>query len=115
MEVIDPRTIKPLDYDLIHQSVTKTGRLLVADGGWKTCGISAEISALAAERSFHELKAPVVRVALPDLPAPASRTLEEAYYPRNKEIQTAVKGLLSCREKEQNLTHGLMTNLSISA
>lgn len=95
VEVIDPRTVKPLDYDLIHQSLQKTGRLVVADGGWKTCGIAAEIAALAAERSFTSLKTPVVRVALPDIPAPASRTLEEAYYPRSKEIQAAVKKLLN--------------------
>lgn len=95
VEVIDPRTVKPLDYDLIHQSLQKTGRLVVADGGWKTCGIAAEIAALAVERSFSNLKAPVVRVALPDIPAPASRTLEVAYYPRSKDIQAAVKKLLN--------------------
>lgn len=95
VEVIDPRTVKPLDYDLIHQSLQKTGRLVVADGGWKTCGIAAEIAALAAERSFSDLKAPVLRVALPDIPAPASRTLEAAYYPRSKDIQDAVKKLLN--------------------
>ena len=93
VEVIDPRTVKPLDYDLIHQSIQKTGRLVVADGGWKTCGIAAEIAALAAERSFYALKAPVVRVALPDIPAPASRTLEEAYYPRSKDIKDAVRSV----------------------
>jgi acetoin:2,6-dichlorophenolindophenol oxidoreductase subunit beta len=95
VEVIDPRTVKPLDYDLIHQSLQKTGRLVVADGGWKTCGIAAEVAALAAERSFSELKAPVVRVALPDIPAPASRTLEEVYYPRSNDIIAAVKNLLN--------------------
>lgn len=95
VEVIDPRTVKPLDFDLIHQSVQKTGRLVVADGGWKTCGIAAEIAALAAERSFSDLRAPVVRVALPDIPAPASRTLEDVYYPRSKDIHTAVKKLLN--------------------
>lgn len=95
VEVIDPRTVKPLDFDLIHQSVQKTGRLVVADGGWKTCGVAAEIAALAAERSFSDLKAPVLRVALPDIPAPASRSLEEVYYPRSKDIHAAVKRLLN--------------------
>lgn len=93
-EVIDPRTVKPLDFDLIQKSVQKTGRLVVADGGWKTCGIAAEIAALAAERSFSDLKAPVIRVALPDIPAPASRTLEEIYYPRSRDIQAAVRGIV---------------------
>jgi pyruvate dehydrogenase E1 component beta subunit len=101
IEVIDPRTIKPLDFDLIHQSIKKTGRLIVADGGWKTCGIAAEITALAAERAFCDLKAPVVRVALPDIPAPASRTLEEVYYPRSKEICDAVKSFIFS-EKQGN-------------
>ncbi|MDD2737007.1 MAG: pyruvate dehydrogenase complex E1 component subunit beta [Desulfuromonadaceae bacterium] len=95
VEIIDPRTVKPLDYDLIHQSLQKTGRLVVADGGWKTGGIAAEIAALAAEKSFSNLKAPVVRVALPDVPAPASRTLEEAYYPRSKDICSAIRKLLN--------------------
>ncbi len=95
VEVIDPRTVKPLDYDLIQQSLKKTGRLVVADGGWKTCGIAAEIAALASERSFLDLKAPVARVALPDVPAPASRTLEEVYYPRNKDIKSSIKNLLN--------------------
>lgn len=98
-EVIDPRTVKPLDYDLIQRSVAKTGRLVVADGGWKSCGVSAEIAALAAERSFHDLMGPLVRVALPDVPAPASRTLEDAYYPRSREVVAAVEATLagSCR------------------
>lgn len=95
VEVIDPRTVKPLDYDIIHQSLQKTGRLVVTDGGWKTCGIAAEIAALAAERSFSDLKVPAVRIALPDIPAPASRTLEEGYYPRSKDIITAIKKLLN--------------------
>lgn len=99
VEVIDPRTVKPLDYDLIHQSIQKTGRLVVADGGWKTFGIAAEIAALAVEQSFYALKAPVVRVALPDIPAPASRTLEEAYYPRSKDIKDAVRGLILLDKK----------------
>ena len=94
IEVIDPRTVKPLDFELIHQSIRKTGRLVVVDGGWRTCGIAAEISALAAEKAFSDLKASVVRVTLPDLPAPASRTLEEVYYPRSKNIQDAVKKLM---------------------
>lgn len=93
-EIIDPRTIKPLDFGLIHESIKKTGCLVVVDGGWKTCGIAAEVAALAAERAFFDLKAPVVRVALPDIPAPASRTLEEVYYPRSRDIQAAVRKLI---------------------
>lgn len=91
VEVIDLRTIKPLDRELILDSVKKTGRLVVADVGWQSFGVSAEIAALVAEEAFGALKAPVVRVALPDCPAPASRNLEEAYYPTAEDIVQAVR------------------------
>ncbi|MFC1931508.1 alpha-ketoacid dehydrogenase subunit beta [Chloroflexota bacterium] len=94
VEVIDLRTLKPLDEGLLLQSVTRTGRLVVADGGWKTCGVAAEISALVAEKIFEHLKAPVMRVTLPDTPAPASSVLEKAYYPGAEQIIRAVKSSL---------------------
>jgi pyruvate dehydrogenase E1 component beta subunit len=93
-EVIDLRSLKPLDENIILESVQKTGRLIVADGGWKTCGIGAEIVALVTEKALASLKAPPIRVALPDTPAPASSVLEECYYPRAKEIVAAVKNIL---------------------
>jgi pyruvate dehydrogenase E1 component beta subunit len=95
IEVIDPRTIKPLDVGLIRESVRKTGRLVVADPGWRTCGLSAEIIAGLAESNFGDLKAAPRRVTLPDVPAPASRTLEEAYYPRSREICAAVRAVIA--------------------
>jgi pyruvate dehydrogenase E1 component beta subunit len=91
VEVIDLRTVKPLDMELILESVRKTGRLMIADVGWKTYGLSAEIGALAAEKAFEFLKAPVRRVTLPDCPAPASRVLEKVYYPTAETIVDAVK------------------------
>ncbi len=91
LEVLDPRSLKPLDDNLILESIKKTGRLIIADAGWKTCGISAELAALAAEKAFAHLKAPVSRVALPDVPAPASSTLEKAYYPTAASIAAAVR------------------------
>lgn len=94
VEVLDLRTIKPLDETAIVQSVVKTGRLIVVDGGWRTCGIGSEIAAIAAEKAFHHLKAPIMRVSLPDIPAPASSILEKAYYPRHDSITAAVKRLL---------------------
>jgi len=94
VEILDIRTLKPIDKDLLFRSVRKTGRLVVADGGWKTCGITAEISALIFEESFDYIKSPVRRVTLPDVPAPASRTLEKVYYPTSENIITAVKGIL---------------------
>ena len=79
-EVIDLRSLKPFDADLVIGSVRKTGRAVVCDTGWKTGGFGAEIAAQVTEGCWSELTAPVCRVALPDLPAPASRTLEDAYY-----------------------------------
>jgi pyruvate dehydrogenase E1 component beta subunit len=93
IEVIDIRSIKPLDTDLLLESVSKTGRAIVADVGWETYGVSAEISALIAENVFEKLKSPIRRIALPDVPAPASRALEEAYYPKHEQIIKIVKGI----------------------
>jgi len=95
LEVIDLRSVKPLDETLLFESIKKTGRLVIADGGWKTCGMAAEISALISENIFNVLKAPIMRVTLPDAPAPASRTLEKEYYPTSKKIAHAVKSILS--------------------
>ncbi len=94
-EVIDLRSLKPLDENLLFNSVRKTGRLVVVDGGWKTCGVAAEISARVAENdAFKSLKAPIIRVTLPDTPAPASSVLEKIYYPRAEKIMTAVREVL---------------------
>ncbi len=90
-EMIDLRSIKPLDEQLILESVRKTGRLIVADGGWKTCGFAAEVSALVAEKAFKYLKAPILRVSLPDVPAPASAPLEKAYYRTADDIAAAAR------------------------
>jgi len=94
VEVIDLRSVKPLDETLLFDSIKKTGRLVIADGGWKTCGMAAEISALVSENVFDYLKAPVARVTLPDAPAPASRVLEKEYYPNSKTIADAVRVVL---------------------
>ena len=93
-EVIDLRTLRPLDEELILTSVKKTGRVVVADTGWKTGGITAEISALIVEKGFAFLKAPVLRVASPDVPTPAGYTLEQAFYAGMPEIAAAVHSLV---------------------
>ena len=90
-EIIDPRTIRPFDEDLLLQSVKKTGRLVITDIGWKTGGITAEISAMVAEKGFSSLRAPIIRVAAPDLPTPASPILEEAYYFGKEKIAEGVR------------------------
>lgn len=94
VEVIDARSIKPLDHDIIFKSVKKTGKLIIADTGWKTCGVAAEISALVTESIFEYLKAPIVRVTLPDIPAPASSALEKVYYPSEDDIIEAVRKIV---------------------
>jgi pyruvate/2-oxoglutarate/acetoin dehydrogenase E1 component len=96
-EVIDLRTIKPFDKEMVLSSVKKTGRLVVVDGGWRTCGFSAEVAAVVAEEGFDDLKAAVVRMALPDVPAPVSASLEKAYYFGCREIVEKVKGVVSCQ------------------
>lgn len=94
-ELIDLRTVKPLDTELILSSVEKTGRLVVADVGWQSFGISAEISALVAERAFKHLKSPVQRIALPDCPAPASHVLEDVYYNTSKDIVKLIRRVMN--------------------
>lgn len=93
VEVIDLRTIKPLDAPAILRSVRRTGRLLVADGGWRSFGVSAEVSAIVAESGI-KLRAPVARLALPDCPAPASVSLEKAYYLHSPDIVRAALRLV---------------------
>jgi pyruvate dehydrogenase E1 component beta subunit len=88
-EVVDLRTIKPLDSAAVIRSVKKTGRLIILDGGYRTCGVASEVSAVVNERAFGSLKAPVKRITLPDKPAPASRYLEKYYYVRVGEIVKA--------------------------
>lgn len=90
VECIDLRSVKPLDKDLILASVKKTGRLVVADVGWKSFGVSAEISALVSESVLGYLKVPVLRVCLPDCPAPASSVLEKEFYKTSVDIVEAV-------------------------
>jgi len=97
-EVIDLRTLRPLDEELILTSVQKTGRVVVADTGWKTGGVTAEISALIVEKGFSFLKEPVLRVACPDVPTPAGYTLEEAFYAGVTEIVMAAHRLVKCKE-----------------
>lgn len=91
-EVIDMRVLNPLRADPIVDSVTKTGRLLVIDGGWRTCGISAEVIACVAERVPAAcLRSRPSRVTLPDAPAPTSRVLEKIYYPSVEQVVSAAK------------------------
>lgn len=93
-EAIDLRSLKPWDSERILESVRKTGRVVVADPGWRTAGASAEIAATIASEAFHDLKEPVQRVTLPDCPAPTSRLEEARYYPGAREICESARKLL---------------------
>jgi acetoin:2,6-dichlorophenolindophenol oxidoreductase subunit beta len=92
-ELIDLRSIKPWDRELVFVSVYKTGRLIVTDAAWSTCGVAAEIAATVACEMFERLTAPIVRVTLPDAPAPMSAPLETMYYIGADNIVAAVEKL----------------------
>lgn len=93
VEVVDLRTIVPLDEATIVQSVAKTGRLVIADPGPRMCGVAAEIAARVAENAFGHLGAPIVRVAAIDVPVPFSPAIERLIYPDLAKITSAVETL----------------------
>jgi len=92
-EVIDPRTLLPLDMDTILKSVRKTHRVVIVHEAVKFCGVGAEIAAQVAEAAFDALEAPPLRVAAPFCPVPFSAPLEEAYLPNAQDIVDAVSSL----------------------
>ncbi len=94
-EVVDLRTLKPLDESILVESVSKTGRLLITDTGCKTGGAASEIAAVAAEKAFHLLREPIIRVCCPDTPTPTSDVLEKAYYPGEDTIYSEALHLVS--------------------
>ncbi len=94
IEVIDPRSVTPLDEDAILASVRRTRRCVVADNDWSFCGFGAELSALIGERCFGELAAPVQRIGWAFVPCPTSRELENSYYPNAGQIIRAVESQL---------------------
>lgn len=101
-EVLDLRSIKPFDLQLIVDSVGKTKRLIIADTGWTTGGVSAEIAAQVYQQTFRFLKAPIERIALPDLPTPAAYTLEDAYYKNAENIIKAARKLMEWNYGKSN-------------
>jgi pyruvate dehydrogenase E1 component beta subunit len=94
VEVVDPRTLSPLDSETIINSVKKTGRLVVAHEAVKTCGVGAEVAALVQEEIFDYLDAPIKRVAAPFAIFPVNRNLERMLIPQEKQIIDAVKSTL---------------------
>lgn len=93
-EVIDPRTLVPLDREAILKSVAKTGYLVAADECHLSCGVAAEIVALVACEGFSYLKGPIKRVTTPDVPVPCSPALEQFIEPSADKIASAVRSLL---------------------
>ena len=104
IEIIDPRTLIPLDKTIILDSVAKTGRLVVVDGSHLTCGAASEIAAIVAEKAFGYLKAPVKRVAALDIPLAASRLLQDYIEPNEDRIIRVVREVIS----ERRMASGVM-------
>jgi acetoin:2,6-dichlorophenolindophenol oxidoreductase subunit beta len=89
-EVIDPRTLSPLDEDTIYTSIAKTGRLVVVDESNPRAGIAVEIAGLAAQNCFGSLRAPVHTISAPHAPVPFSPVLEDAYAPSSEQVVAAI-------------------------
>ncbi len=94
IEVIDPRTIKPMDYDLIVESVKKTNRLVIVEEGWPFSGVGAQIASEVGRRAFDDLDAPIERVTQEDVPLPYAHGLESASLPNFDKLQKAVRRVL---------------------
>jgi 2-oxoisovalerate dehydrogenase E1 component len=95
VELIDPRTVAPLDTDTIAGSLGKTGRLLIVDETFAPCGIGAEIAAQLIEKGFDDLDAPIRRLNGAHTPTPYSPPLEKAVVPNPETIAQAVRDLLA--------------------
>ena len=108
IEIIDLRTIKPLDKETILQSVRKTGRVVVADPDWKSCGLASEIIALIAENAHEELKAPPRRITYPDSYTPTSWALANHYYPTAKDIAAAIYQLMGYPTHAKKLIEAML-------
>ena len=95
VEVVDPRTVLPLDIDTILQSVKKTGRLLVVDEGFAPCGFATDVAAQVADRGFNDLDAPIKRINGAFTPTPYSPPLEKAVVPQPEAIAAAIRELFN--------------------
>jgi pyruvate dehydrogenase E1 component beta subunit len=93
-EIVDPRTLRPLDDELIFESVRKTNRCVVVEEGWRIAGFGAEIADRVQRECFDALDAPVIRVTAEDVPMPYAKTLEKAYLPQPEKVVEAVKKVL---------------------
>jgi pyruvate/2-oxoglutarate/acetoin dehydrogenase E1 component len=94
VEVVDPRTLKPLDTATIVESVARTGRLVLVENAHRLCSVTAEIAAVVAEEAFESLKRPIQRVTAPDVHVPFSPVLEEHVFPNRDKVIAAVRKVL---------------------
>jgi pyruvate dehydrogenase E1 component beta subunit len=94
-EVVDPRTLRPLDLNTIVASVKKTGKLVIVEEGWGFAGLGAQIAESVYSQAFDYLDAPIVRVTGEDVPMPYSRPLEDAAIPDRARVLAAVDILMS--------------------
>jgi pyruvate/2-oxoglutarate/acetoin dehydrogenase E1 component len=96
-EVVDLRTLRPLDTETILESVARTHRAVIVDEGWRSGGIAAEISARVMEGAFYELDVPVARVCSAEAPIPYAKHLEDAALPQARTIVDTVRHMVGAR------------------
>jgi acetoin:2,6-dichlorophenolindophenol oxidoreductase subunit beta len=101
LEVVDLRTVVPMDRRTVLGSVLKTGRLIVVDPASSTCSVAAEVAAFVAESAFERLQAPVIRLTAPDVPVPFSPALERLMYPTAEDIVAAARKLAGRQRMRQ--------------
>lgn len=94
VEIVDPRSIAPMDEKIIVNSVNRTGRCLIVDNDWTYCGFSAEVAAMIAEKCFGQLKIPVKRIGFAHTPCPTVRRLENAFYPNAEKIIRTIEQMV---------------------
>ncbi|HUN79518.1 MAG TPA: alpha-ketoacid dehydrogenase subunit beta [Solirubrobacteraceae bacterium] len=105
-EVIDPRTLRPLDLDTILHSVARTNRCVIVEEGWPHGGVGANLAALISEQAFDDLDAPVRRVTGADVPMPYSKPLEDIAYPHEPQVVAAVLEVLDLAPPDRQPTGG---------
>jgi pyruvate/2-oxoglutarate/acetoin dehydrogenase E1 component len=93
-DIIDPRTTSPLDEETILESVSNTGRLVIVDESHPRCSVATDIAAIAAQKVFGDLKAPISVVCAPHTPVPFSDTLEDLYVPSPAKVKAAITGVM---------------------
>lgn len=98
VEVIDLRTVRPLDYNAILNSVKKTNHLVILEESWPFASVASEITYVVQKKNFDYLDAPIKRITLPDIPAPYAPNLIEAWLPNADQVMTAVKKVLCVKD-----------------